>query len=103
MCAGSTLSLIRLDERTRYVTLDGGELPVWDDARMARHRFRDVSIVPQYAMSALNPTRKVGRIAADLLSARGEEFGAIRPELVRRLELEGLTDDVLGMYPIALA
>ena len=108
-CGKSTLakSLIRLDERMRYVSgsvrLDGGELPVWDDQRMNRHRFKDVSIVPQYAMSALNPTRKVGRIAEDLLSSRGIDFRTVRPEFERRLDLVGLSRDVLGMYPIELS
>ncbi|HEX6021178.1 MAG TPA: ABC transporter ATP-binding protein, partial [Solirubrobacter sp.] len=108
-CGKSTLakSLIRLDERMRYVggsvRLDGDELPVWDDERMNPHRYRDVSIVPQYAMSALNPTRKVGRIARELLVSRGFDFEAILPEFERRLDLVGLSRDVLGMYPIELS
>jgi peptide/nickel transport system ATP-binding protein len=108
-CGKSTLakSLIRLDERMRYVSgsvrLDGGELPVWDDRRMNRYRYKDVSIVPQYAMSALNPTRKVGLIAEDLLSSRGVQYRTILPEFKRRLDLVGLSQDVLGMYPIELS
>jgi peptide/nickel transport system ATP-binding protein len=108
-CGKSTLakSLIRLDERMRYVAgsvwLDGEALPVWDDGRMNPHRFKDVSIVPQYAMSALNPTRKVGRIAHELLDSRGFDFQKILPEFERRLDLVGLSRDVLGMYPIELS
>jgi peptide/nickel transport system ATP-binding protein len=108
-CGKSTLakSLIRLDERMRYVrgsaTLDGEPLPLWDDGAMNPFRFKHVSIVPQYAMSALNPTRKVGTIAEDLLSARGVEFEVILPELKRRLDLVDLSRDVLGMYPIELS
>jgi peptide/nickel transport system ATP-binding protein len=62
-----------------------------------------VSIVPQYAMSALNPTRKIGKIAEELLESRGIDFGEVEPELVRRLELVGLSADVLGMFPIELS
>jgi peptide/nickel transport system ATP-binding protein len=108
-CGKSTLakSLIRLDERMRYVrgsaTLDGEPLPLWDDGAMNPFRFKHVSIVPQYAMSALNPTRKVGTIAEDLLSARGVGFEVILPELKRRLDLVDLSRDVLGMYPIELS
>jgi peptide/nickel transport system ATP-binding protein len=108
-CGKSTLakSLIRLDERMRHVggsvRLDGEELPVWDDAAMNRFRYDAVSIVPQYAMSALNPTRKVGRIAADLLESRGVGYRSILPEFERRLDLVGLSRDVLGMYPIELS
>ena len=108
-CGKSTLgkSLVRLESRMRYVgghvELDGEELPIWDDAAMNDFRFRRVSIVPQYAMSALNPTRKVGTIAADLLGARGVDVDVVLPELRRRLDLVGLTDAVLGMYPIELS
>ncbi len=108
-CGKSTLgkSLIRMDARARYVggrvLLDGEELPIWDDAAMQPLRFRRVSIVPQYAIIALNPTRKIGRMAAELLRSRGVDFGEVRPELERRLDLVGLSRDVLGMYPIELS
>ncbi len=42
--------------------LDGEELPIWDTERMNAFRFKKVSIVPQYAMSAMNPTRKIGKM-----------------------------------------
>jgi peptide/nickel transport system ATP-binding protein len=108
-CGKSTLgkSLIRLDGRMRYVEgrveLDAKELPIWDTAQMNSFRFKEVSIVPQYAMSALNPTRKVGKIAADLLESRGARYKTVLPELDRRLELVGLSHDVLGMFPIELS
>jgi peptide/nickel transport system ATP-binding protein len=108
-CGKSTLgrSLIRLDGRMRYVEgrveLDGTELPIWDDGAMQAFRFDQVSLVPQYAMSALNPTRKVGTIARDLLESRGVRFDTVLPELVRRLELVGLTENVLGLFPIELS
>jgi len=108
-CGKSTLgnSLIRFDTRMRYigghVTLDGTELPIWDTAGMDAYRFDHVSIVPQYAMSALNPTRKIGAMTADLLRARGVSPKEAFPELRRRLDLVGLSDDVLGMFPLELS
>ena len=69
-CGKSTLgnSLIRLDGRMKYVSgsvnLDGNSLPVWDNDGMNEFRFRDVSVIPQYAMSAMNPTRKIGKMIA---------------------------------------
>jgi peptide/nickel transport system ATP-binding protein len=108
-CGKSTLgkSLIRLDGRMRHVggrvLLDGEELPVWDDEAMNRFRFRDVSIVPQYAMSALNPIRKIGRMTGELLRSRGVDPNGIHKELERRLELVGLDPGVLGLYPIELS
>jgi len=65
-CGKSTLgnSLIRLGSRMKYVdgavVLDGDVMPIWDDEKMAAFRFVKVSIVPQYAMNAMNPTRKIG-------------------------------------------
>ena len=108
-CGKSTLgkALIKLDTRMRWVegrvTLDGEELPVWDDERMNPHRFADVSFVPQYAMSALNPTRKLGRMIGELLASRGLALDPLRPELNRRLDLVGLGADVLDLYPIELS
>ena len=108
-CGKSTLgrSLIRLDSRMRHVDgtveLDGKELPIWDSERMNGFRFREVSIIPQYAMSAMNPTRRIGRMVAELLESRGERPAAVREELLRRLELVGLEPEVLDRYPIELS
>jgi peptide/nickel transport system ATP-binding protein len=108
-CGKSTLgkALIKLDSRMRWidgdVTLDGAELPVWDDQKMDPRRYADVSLVPQYAMSALNPTRKLGRMIHELLASRGISYGDVRPELLRRLELVGLDETVLGLFPIELS
>jgi len=66
-CGKSTLgnSLIYLAGRMKYVEgrvlLDGKELPVWNIREMNHHRFKDLSIIPQYAMSAMNPTGRSGR------------------------------------------
>jgi peptide/nickel transport system ATP-binding protein len=108
-CGKTTLgkSLIRLDGRMRVVegsvTLDGVELPIADDRAMDAYRFRSVSIVPQYAMSALNPIRRIGRMISELLSSRGVSYEETLPELRRRLALVGLQDDVLERYPIELS
>jgi len=108
-CGKTTLghSLIRLTPPMRFiegrVTLDGEELPVWDMERMNPFRFKKLSIIPQYAMNALNPTRKIGRMTAELLESRKVSFQATLPELQRRLELVELSPDVLNMYPIELS
>lgn len=98
-------SLIRLDGRMRHaggtVELDGTAMPLSDDDAMDEFRFRKVSLIPQYSMSALNPTRKIGRMVGELLDARGERLE--RAELERRLELVGLSKDVLDRYPIELS
>jgi peptide/nickel transport system ATP-binding protein len=108
-CGKTTLgkSLIRLDGRMRLVDgtveLDGSRLPIGDDKAMRKFRFQEVSIVPQYAMSALNPIRKIGKMISELLDARGVSYEKTRPELVRRLGLVGLGESVLDLYPIELS
>jgi peptide/nickel transport system ATP-binding protein len=108
-CGKSTLgkSLVRMDARMRYVEgsveLDGQELPIWDDARMNAFRFKEVSIIPQYALSALNPTRKIGTMAEELLSSRDVHLDRVLPELKRRLDLVGLGESVLERFPIELS
>ena len=108
-CGKSTLgkSLIRFDTRQRYVgghvILDGEELPIWDNEAMNPFRFNHISIIPQYAMSALNPTRKIGKMTNELLRSRGMGSNGAMSELSRRLELVGLSEDVLEMYPIELS
>jgi peptide/nickel transport system ATP-binding protein len=108
-CGKTTLgkSLIRLDGRMRHIggtaVLDGAELPIGDDRAMNARRWKEVSIIPQYSMSAMNPTRKIGKMIAELLRSRGKSYRSIEAELVRRLELVGLSPDVLGNYPIELS
>ncbi|WP_431911223.1 ABC transporter ATP-binding protein [Nonomuraea jabiensis] len=106
-CGKSTLgkSLIRMDGRMRHaggrVVLDGRELPIADDRRMNDFRFKEVSLIPQYAMSALNPTRKIRRMVGELLRSRGAEVDAA--ELERRMDQVGLPREVLDRYPIELS
>jgi len=108
-CGKTTLgySLIHLALPRKFVEgwvkLDGENLPIWDADRMETFRFKKVSIIPQYAMSAMNPTRKIGRMTAELLESRKVRFNDILPELKRRLDLVKLPQDVLGMYPIELS
>jgi len=108
-CGKTTLghSLIRLTPPMRFVegsvTLDNEELPVWDMGRMNDFRFKKISIIPQYAMNAMNPTRKIGKMTSELLESRKVSFKTTLPELKRRLDLVKLSHDVLNMYPIELS
>jgi peptide/nickel transport system ATP-binding protein len=108
-CGKSTLgnSLVYMSGRMRYVdgrvVLDGREVPIWDRSGMNAFRFAEVSIVPQYAMSALNPTRKIGKMVGEVLESKGIRYETIRPEFERRLELVGLAPDVLDRFPIELS
>lgn len=108
-CGKSTLgtSLVFLETRMRHlggrVELDGHELPIADARAMRPLRMKEVSLVPQYAMSALNPTRKIRKIAADLMRCHGVRFGDVATELDRRIALVGLDSDVLDRYSFELS
>jgi len=108
-CGKTTLghSLIVLFPPMKYiagrVSLDGEDLPIWDAERMIPYRFHKVSIIPQYAMNAMNPTRKIGKMIGEVLESRGVRYADVLPELKRRLDLVRLSQDVLDMYPIELS
>lgn len=108
-CGKTTLakSLIMLVPPMKYigghVTLDGKELPIENQRAMKPFRFRDVSIIPQFAMNALNPTRKIGTMTRELLQARHVVAEELMPEFKRRLDMVELSHDVLDMYPIELS
>jgi peptide/nickel transport system ATP-binding protein len=108
-CGKSTLSnsLILLKPPMRFVggkaELDNEELPIWDMEKMNNFRFKKISIIPQYAMNAMNPIRKIGKMVSEILKSKKVDFKSTLPELKRRLDLVELSHDVLNMYPIELS
>ena len=101
-------SLIYLDQRMKAtggtVTVDGKELPIADTRAMRPLRMTEVSLVPQYAMSALTPTRKIGQLITDLLKSHHvKDRHEVLTEMQRRLELIGLTEEVLSKYSFELS
>jgi peptide/nickel transport system ATP-binding protein len=59
--------------------------------------------VPQYAMSAMNPTRKIGVMSKELVESRGIRYETVAGEYERRLGMVGLRDGVLDLYPMELS
>lgn len=108
-CGKTTLcqSLIFLNPPMKYikghVTLNGTEMPIWDNEKMNDFRFHDISIIPQYAMNAMNPIRRIGMLTRELLAAKGVDYKEKLPEIKHRLDLVNLPHDVLKMYPIELS
>ena len=108
-CGKSTLcnSLIHLAPRMKLikggVMLDGEALPLTDEKKMNDARFKKISIIPQYAMNAMNPTRKIGKMIEEMLQAKKVDYKIVLPELKKRLDLVKLSPDVLNMYPIELS
>ena len=108
-CGKSTLSnsLVLLKPPMRFVggrvELDNEELPIWDMEKMNDFRFKKISTIPQYAMNAMNPIRKIGKMVSEILKSKKVDFKSTLPELKRRLDLVELSHDVLNMYPIELS
>lgn len=109
-CGKSTIgnSLVYLDPRMRVVggrvIVDGRELPIADPKAMRQLRMTAVSLVPQYAMSALTPTRKISRLTTDLLkSHKVRDRDEVLAEMKRRLALIGLKEEVLDKYSFELS
>ena len=94
----------RMKQTGGKVTLDGKELPIADSKVMRPKRMTEVSLVPQYAMSALPPTRRIGKLTGDLLKSHGvRNRDEVLAEMNRRIELIGLKEDVLSKYPFELS
>ncbi|HPE69989.1 MAG TPA: ABC transporter ATP-binding protein [Thermotogota bacterium] len=108
-CGKSTLSnaLILLKPPMRFISgevyLDGEKVPIEEYQKMVAFRFKKISIIPQYAMNAMNPTVKIGRYIQDLLLVRGETPEKVFPELKRRLKLVELSESILDLFPIELS
>lgn len=112
-CGKSTLvnGLMGLFIPPLYPT--GGEVRVAGESLMNRSPkdirenvlSRKVSMIPQGAFNALNPTRKVKDIAADVMAAHMKDIDKkhIYARLRERFDLFGMnTDKVLNSYPIQL-
>ncbi len=108
-CGKTTLghALIMLVPPMKYisgkVSIDDKELPIWDTARMDSYRLSKISIIPQYAMNAMNPIRKIGKMTRELFESKGVHYKPLIPELYRRLDLVKLPHNILDMYPIELS
>jgi peptide/nickel transport system ATP-binding protein len=108
-CGKSTLgnSLVFMEGRMQHlggrVVVDGQVLPVADFRAMRPYRMTKVSLVPQYAMNALNPTRRIGRLTTDLLRSHDVRESDVLEEMKRRIRLIGLDEDVLSRYSFELS
>jgi len=72
---------VELDARSADLRREGdAELPLQE--RVDR---------PQYAMSAPQSTRRVGKMVSELLKSRGFDYKSALPELERRVKLVGST------------
>lgn len=108
-CGKSTLcnSLILLKPPMHYkqgtVTLKNQELPLYNNSKMKAFRYKDISIIPQYAMDALNPIRKIGTTIKEILTCHNKKYLDNLSLIHDRLTLVNLSVDILTMYPFELS
>ena len=86
------------------VTFGGTNLVGLTDAQLAAIRWRDMSVVMQSAMNALNPVKTIGAQFLDVMQAHGkpskEEITARSAEVLRMV---GIDPVHLGSYPHQLS
>jgi peptide/nickel transport system ATP-binding protein len=84
------------------VILDGADLLALRGAELRRRRWSAISMVPQGAMSALNPVMRVGGQIADVIAVH-ERHGATSERMAALLESVGLEPAVARLYPHQLS
>ena len=90
--------------RSGQVRLRGLELPIDDDRRMRRYRWREIAIVFQGAMNSLNPVHRIGdQIAEPLLVRLGWSRVRARARVNELLELVGIAAARSRAYPHELS
>jgi ABC-type glutathione transport system ATPase component len=101
--AMAVLGLIREPGRIEAgeVVLDGTDLRGLSREALRRERWTSISLVPQGAMSALNPVMRVGAQIADAIEVHGGR--AQHQRIVELLASVGLPERVARLYPHELS
>jgi peptide/nickel transport system ATP-binding protein len=102
--AMAVLGLIREPGRMESgsVRLDGTDLRALSREALRRERWQSISLVPQGAMSALNPVMRVGAQIADVIEVH-EHARAGSQRIADLLASVGLPARVAAMYPHELS
>jgi peptide/nickel transport system ATP-binding protein len=102
--AMAVLGLIREPGRVEAgrVLLDGVDLRGLSREALRRERWQSISLVPQGAMSALNPVMRVGAQIADVIEVH-ERKRTTTQRIVALLESVGLPPRVARLYPHELS
>jgi peptide/nickel transport system ATP-binding protein len=109
-CGKSTLgnSLVIVKKPMNYISgmalYDGQNVFTTPLSELNKIRYEKISIIPQYAMDAMSPTKKIHVLIKDLLKEHGIGFtGEIRKKILERFALVNLEEDVLSKFPIELS
>jgi len=86
------------------VLFKGADLVTMTPRQLNAVRWRDISVVMQSAMNALNPVKQLAAQYEDVMRAHGEKSAAaIRQRSVEVLELVGIDSEHLTSYPHQLS
>ena len=87
------------------IVLDDRQLLDLSETEMRQVRGKDIAMVPQAAMNALNPVRRIGDQIRDGLVDHGvrESRSAAYDRMVTLLDQVGLGENVLSLYPHELS
>lgn len=87
------------------VLLDGQDILGMTDAELRQVRLRDIAMVPQGAMSSLNPVMRVGDQVADAILAHREDIrgAALEARIAELFGTVGLDPAVATNYPHELS
>jgi peptide/nickel transport system ATP-binding protein len=105
----TALSLVRLLPangriNSGSVKLFGIDLVPKSERQMARYRWREISMVFQGAMNALNPVKRVGDQIAEPIEIRlGQPRAAARKRAAELLDLVGIPEKRASAYPHELS
>jgi len=82
----------------------GKDLMKMSEEEARKIRYTELSIIPQYSMNALNPTKKIRDIVWDLAKDHGYKDREDVERLLReRLAMVKLSPKVADMYPVELS
>jgi len=106
--AMALLRLLRSPGRIEggQVLLGGIDLATLGEREMRRQRWRAISLIPQGAMNALNPTMTIYNQTADAIWAHGDYIhggSSLRSRVDALLGTVGLSTGVASMYPHELS
>lgn len=87
------------------VWLNGVDIMALDPARHRAYRWKQISLIPQGAMNALNPVMRVEHQMADAIATHEARRSrrALRERIEHLLAMVGLSPDVRRLYPHELS
>ncbi|MEC9489071.1 MAG: ABC transporter ATP-binding protein [Halanaerobium sp.] len=86
------------------VKLLGADIIKMPESKFRRMRLENISIIPQYALDAFSPTKKIKTFVQDLVSEHGIKTDRTFMERVKeRLDMVNLDSSVLNRFPIELS